>query len=306
MILLGSRALSLRAPQLLARKPLDFDFACTREEFDQWMEKNSYKVNPTKIYPEKNKMIVEGSTNCEFEIAGEQPSTQMLIDLVSQDPEAIDTPFGKVPSLDMLFTIKSSHKYLKNSPHFFKNFIDYHTMKAAGAQIRPEYQEWHSIREKETYNYSHPKLNVTKDNFFKDDAIEYKYDHDSIHESVKLYERPAYTYYLKDGEEVMTDMKKFFTVDHKYRIAGVIEESLTLSLERALVPHFDKWKSPMDAVRFAYSKVASSITSGKFREFAYMNGPEVLKVMSTRSHFYEKFLDDVKTGLVKPFTGSRY
>ncbi len=78
----------------------------------------SFKVKPTKVYPEgKNKMIVEGSTNCEFEIIKPDTSSYIMEELVAQDH--IETPFGMVPSLDMLFTIKSSHKYLKNSPIFF-------------------------------------------------------------------------------------------------------------------------------------------------------------------------------------------
>lgn len=303
MILMGSRALALRAPQLLGRKPLDFDWACSKEEFDQWMEQHSHKVNPTKVYPQKNKMIVEGSTNCEFEIAEPGSSTQMMIDLVEADRDTFDTAFGKVPSLDMLFTIKSSHKYLKNSPHFWKTLADYHIMKRAGAQIRPEFKEFFKIREKETYNYSHPKLNVTKDSFFKDDNIQYVYDHDSIHQSVARYEAPAYTFYLKDGAQVDCDKEKFFAIDEKYRLAGVVEEAAVLAIERSLVPHPGVW-SPEFAWRFALSKVCSSITSGWFRAYAYENAPQILKLYPTG--YWEKFQEDIKTGLVKPFTGSKY
>lgn len=303
MILLGSRALALRAPQLLGRKCLDFDWACSKEEFDQWMEQHSHKVKPTKVYPQKNKMIVEGSTNCEFEIAEPGSSTQMMIDLVEADSDTFDTSFGKVPSLDMLFTIKSTHKYLKNSPHFWKTLADYHIMKRAGAQIRPEYKDFFKFREKETYNYSHPKLNVTKDSFFKDDSIQYVYDHDSIHLSVARYEVPAYTFYLKDGAQVDCDKEKFFAIDEKYRLAGVVEEAAVLAIERSLVPHPGTW-SPEFAWRFALSKVCSSITSGWFRAYAYENAPQILKLYPTG--YWEKFQEDIKTGLVKPFTGSKY
>ena len=70
MILIGSRALSIRNKSLLRSYPKDFDFVCSKEEFDIWIDKNFSKVNPTKIYelPEYNKWIVEGSTNLEFEI----------------------------------------------------------------------------------------------------------------------------------------------------------------------------------------------------------------------------------------------
>lgn len=303
MILVGSRALALRAPHLLMRQCKDFDFVCTGDEFNQWIKTNSEKVGVKKVYPEKNKMIVEGSSNCEFEINAPGTSTEMLLDLVEGDSESIETSFGWVPTLDMLFTIKSSHKYLRNSPHFWKTLVDYHIMKRVGAKVRPEYQEFLKLREKETYNYAHPKLNVTKDNFFKDDGIDYKWDHDDIHKSVARGERPAYTYYLKDGEQVQCSKAKFFAVPQEVRLNGVVEEAAVLAIERSLVPHPGVW-SPEYAWKFALAKVCSSITSGWFREFAYENCLEILKQFPTG--YWEKFQDDIAKGLVKPYDGKRY
>jgi hypothetical protein len=311
MILVGSRALILRSPRdshgrpiLLMRKPLDFDFVCTKEEFDVWMEKNSAKVNPTKVYPEKNKMIVEGATNCEFEIVQPGTSSEMLVNLVTSDSDSMETPFGWVPSVDMLFTIKSSHKYLKNSPHFWKTLVDYHVMKRAGAKVRPEYEAFLKLREKETYNYAHPKLNQSKEGFFSDDGLNYVWDHDTIHESVARGERPAYTYYMKDGEAVMCDKNKFFNVcSQEVRLNGVIEEAAVLAIERSLVPHPNVW-TPEYAWKFALAKVCSSITSGWFRAFAYEHALEILKLYP--AGYWEKFQADCEAGKVKPFTGSKY
>lgn len=299
MILTGSRALLLRAAPLLQRKPLDFDFICTRQEFDGWLEKNREKVNAQKVYPEKNYMIVEGDVNCEFEIIGEQPSTEVLAKLIQEDKDTVETTFGLVPSLDMLFTIKSSHKYKKNSPHFWKTLMDYHIMRSAGAVIRPEWKEFYRMREKETYNYSHPNLNQSKENFFKDDGIKYVWDHDDIHKSVAVGERPAYTYYLKDGSPVQCDKSKFFALPHQTRINGIVEEAMVLAIERSLVPHPGTW-TPEYAWKFALMKVLSSITSGWFREFGYDNAPEVIK--NKPVGYWEKFQKDVECGRVKPFT----
>jgi len=303
MILVGSRALLLQAPKLLARKPKDFDFVCSKEEFDVWMEENSSKVHPTKIYPEKNKMIVEGATNCEFEIIQPGTSSEMMLNLVKDDPETLATPFGLVPNVDMLFTIKTSHRYLRNSPHFWKTVLDYHVMKRSGAVVRPEYRDFLKLREKETYNYAHPKLNQSKDGFFADDNIQYVYDHDTIHESVARGERPAYTYYMKDGEQVQCDKNKFFGLPMEVRMNGVVEEAAVLAIERSLVPHPGVW-TPEYAWKFALAKVCSSITSGWFREFGYENILEILKMYP--AGYWEKFQEDVKNGLVKPFTGTRY
>lgn len=298
MILIGSRALKLRAPHLLMRNPLDFDWVSSQDECESWIKNNSAKVNPTKIYSQKNKMIVEGETNCEFEIIKDESSSDLLNKIVSSDKDTIETSFGLIPSLDMLFTIKSSHKYLKNSPHFWKTLIDYHSMKLAGAKIRPEYESFLSLREKETYNYNHPKLNQTKQNFFSDDLISYKYDHDTIHQSVATFERPAYTFYIKEGEQVQCDKNKFFSLPLEYQLAGVVEEAAVLAIERSLVPHPGVW-SPEYAWKFALSKVCTSITSGWFRKFAFENCFQVLKLYP--NNYWEKFQKDVRNGLVKAY-----
>lgn len=303
MILVGSRALALRAPRLLTRKSKDFDWMCTEEEFDTWILANSTKVGAKKVYPEKNKMIVEGQSNCEFEIIKPGTSAKDFSFLVDADPDTIETSFGKIPNLDLLFTLKSSHKYLKNSPHFWKTVIDYHMMKRAGAVVRPEYRGFLRQREAETYTYKHPKLNVKKDDFFQDDGIQYVWDHDDIHKSVARGERPAYTYYMKDGEQVACDKQKFFALPQEVRLNGVVEEAAVLAIERSLVPHPGIW-TPEYAWKFALSKVCSSITSGWFREFGYEHLPEITRMYPTG--YWEKFQADVADGKVKPYDGKRY
>jgi hypothetical protein len=302
------RMLAMRVPQNLIRKSVDFDWVCTQEEFESWLEKNSEKVKPTKVYREESrsgshKMIVEGASNCEFEIIDPEKSSGILQKLVEGNSESLETPFGIVPTFDMLFTIKQSHRYLRNSPHFWKTLADWHLMRRMGATVRPEYQDFLKMREKETYWYKHPKLNVTKDNFFKDDMIEYVWDHDDIHKSVAVYDRPAYTYYLKDGAQVDCDKQKFFDAPRHIQLAGVVEEAAVLAVERSLVPHPGVW-TPEYAWKFALSKVCSSITSGWFRQFAYENAPEILKLYP--AGYWEKFQKDCDEGKVKAFTGSKY
>lgn len=304
MILIGSRALSLRVPQALLRAPLDFDFLCTQEEFDQWMKTTSYKVNPTKVYPlpEYNKMIVEGSTNCEFEIITPGNSSELIAQAVANDTDNIETPFGIVPSLDLLFTIKDSHKYKKfekSSSQFWKTTIDWHVMRQLGGKVRPEYEALLKLRKEETYTYKHPKLNVNKDAFFSGDGVIYTYDHDDLHNVVKLYDKPAYTYYLKDGEQILCDKEKFFSVSEDIRLAGGLEEMLTLSLERAKIP-YPNGMTDDQAFKFAAAKVCSTITSGFFRTYCHENIFNIIKLYEKTSKDYVlKFNTAVQEGQVK-------
>lgn len=300
LIMIGSRALCIRAPNLLTRKPKDFDFISSMEDFNTWLKTNKSKIEIKKVYEEKGKMIVEGDSNLEFEIIKENHSSQLFEKLVQEDKDTLETSFGLIPNLDILFTLKTSHRYLKNSPHVFKNLQDWHAMRAFGAKVRPEYQQFLKMREEETYaRQKHPSLTKqTKESFFSEEhGIIYLYDHDSLHESIKHLDMPAYKYYAKDGDPIKSDKAKFFALDEKIRLYGALEEASVLALERALIPHFEKWQSPKQAWLFAFSKVITSITSGWFRQWCYENAPMIIK--NYPQDFYEKFQQGLENGLVK-------
>lgn len=313
LALIGSRALKFRAPMILRRDPLDFDFIATEEAYEDFVKKNNDKIRPEEIYPMEGgqKMIVKGEKKegdeigviLEFEIAEKRESGAQFLKMVESDPLTLKTPFGSVPSLDLLFTLKKSHRYLKNSPHFGKNFNDYHAMKRIGASSE-KFTEWLKLREKETYaTQKHPKLNVKKEEFFANDQVNYVHDHDSIHVSVCHPDigKPAYQVYAEPGQEVKSSKKLFFEASDFVRMRGVVEESAVLAIERSLVPHPGKLE-PRHAWMFAFSKVATSITSGWFREWAYENGPVVLR--NYPEDFYDRFLEGVKNGIVKPFNAN--
>jgi len=308
MILIGSRALKLRCSQALLREPLDFDWICTQEEHDQWVKEHSHKVNPIKMYSiEANgttKHIVEGSPCLEFEIIKTGHSTELLKELVEKDPETMDAVmFGKIPSLDLLFTIKDSHKFKKfhiDDRIFWKTATDWHAMNRIGAKVREEHREFLSLREKETYTNSLPKLNMSKVNFFDEtqNGVHMTYQHDDIHCVICLYDRPAYTYYLKEGSEVLTDNKKFWECSEEIRLAGVMEEAMVLAIERSLVS-CPNVLMPDRAFRLALAKVASSITSGAFRSYAHLHLFEALKIYPR--DYWEKFQKAVENGIVRRY-----
>src|SRR6202044_290613 len=133
-------------------------------------------------------------------------------------------------------------KFDKSSSGFWKTANDFHLMKRLGAHIRPEYGEFYKLRQKESYAaQKHPKLNVGKDSFFKDDGIQYVHDHDSIHLSATKLDRPAYTFYVEDGAQINCSKEKFFAISQDIRLAGVVEEATTLAIERSKVPFGDTW-----------------------------------------------------------------
>lgn len=233
----------------------------------------------------------------EAEIAWSGSTAAELISIVEQDIDCtvrLNNIELLVPSVDMLYTIKMSHRFLKNSPHFYKTLRDIELLRKSH-EVSIVETEWFARREKETYNYEHPKLNVAKGDFFKGDGVIYTYDHDSIHEAVKLGERPAYTYFLEGEVKVSKD--KWDKLSNIIKIRAVLEECYVLALERAIIPFPDMNRNPRITFLMALEKVCTSITSGWFREYAYDN--YVFAVQMYSGDYVTKFEEAIKLGKVR-------
>lgn len=202
---------------------------------------------------------------------------------------------------DICLAIKMSHRFKKNNPFFRKTMhhIRFLRNKGYGLDNNPALTEIMLQRQKETLSYVHPNLNVSKDAFFKDDI--YTYDHDSIHEAVSLTGRPAYTFYLKDGSQVLTSKEKFMALPEEIKLAGVYEETCVLALERSQIPNDFKNVSSEHSFMMALEKVCTSITSGWFREYAWENYFKVVQMYKTLG--VNDYIDRYKKNqhLVKPF-----
>ena len=228
----------------------------------------------------------------EIEIVDDNEHSRQLYDIILNDKETIFEEQYGYASLDVIYLLKMSHRFKKNSPHFLKTMRDIHNLRKLGAKIREEHKEFFKIREKLTYNYSHPKLNKSKKDFFND-KIKYIYDHDSIHESVKIDVLPAYQYFKKEGQEVFCDMKKFESLPQRVKLNAVYEESCVLALERSIIPYNTDYKK---AFLKSLEKVCTSITSGKFREFAWENYYSVVDMYTPET--FDNFFMHLKQGKI--------
>jgi len=341
MLLIGSRALVANNPELEGvRRTVDWDFICTIEQFTAWHKANKDKLQfavPTqggKYYHARDK----DGMNYEFELAWEGTSALKLLEVYEATAKDHETR----PAInDDLLLIKLSHRYKRNSPHFLKTMSDIKFLREKLGEywLRVWFEqnaanvELLKLREKESYDYAHPKLNVSSKDFFNGDGVNYVYDHDSIHLAVALDSyvewgqpcpdgrvgclvahgkrifSPAYTKYMKDGSEVMTSKEKFMSVDEKVRLYGVYEESCVLALERSQIPHgLGKEGGPSARWSFemALMKVCTSITSGWFREYAWENYQKVLDLYNElgENDYIERF--NKNQHLLKPYTGETY
>jgi hypothetical protein len=301
MILIGSVAASFCMPADL-RETIDTDLVGTYDECCAYIKKQKayikayYPINSGKSYAIKfNTGVIE-----EIEIAWENSRAAKFLEFMETQPRlawGMEQPSIGIPELDVLYLLKMSHRYLKDSPHFLKTMKDIHTMRKHGAKIRPEHQAFYEERMRDTYVYAHPKLNVDKSAFFDNEAtgVFQKYDHDSIHEAVKHYPQPAYNYFKKSDEDVLCSKDMFYNLPEEMKLCAVLEEAYVLALERSLIP-FPSGKTPKEAFDMALMKVCTSITSGWFREYAWENYHKVQEFYN--ENYVQKFEDGVRSGVV--------
>lgn len=263
MIIVGSQAL-IRAIGPV-RRPVDIDMFGREIEARKFMAMGLGQ-SVKDMREEPNKIILFGDKGAILEVELTDHSTNKEI----HNRMVLESKDSRHASLDWLYFLKMSHRYKKDSSHFLKTMQDIHLMRMAGAKMPEGSEELFALREKETYTNKLPDLTVDKDKFFKKTEDFYVYDHDTIHEAVAIFDKPAYTHYVADGEQVKCDRAKFDALPHEMKLAGVVEESYVLALERAIIPHGNK-VPPKVAFDTALEKVCTSITSGWFREFAWEN-----------------------------------
>jgi hypothetical protein len=306
MLIIGSQAAKHWGILQEGLEPRDTDIICTFEEFQKESARIKEEEGIIRCVPLNNKKFHirnKAGWNYEFEIAWPGSSGA---DLLERYPDYTHA------APETLLALKLSHRYLKDSPHFLKTMRSIQHFRALGIELSPFSQEWLPKREAETYVYNHPKLNVSKGEFFNGDGVNYVYDHDSIHETVALLAdnygeapRPAYTYYMQDGAQVMTSKEKFFAVPEQIRLYGVYEESCVLALERSQIP-FNFEPNPRYSFELALMKVCTSITSGWFREYAWENYDKVLDLYNAlgEDDYIKRFKR--KQHLLKPFKEGVY
>ncbi len=290
MLIVGSEALKQHID--INRIPRDIDIIGTYDEVSDYVNTIVGGLKEARPFAKGKKYLFrKGDTIVEAEIAWPGSLAEEFLNL-SHDGRYFRPGYA---TLIQLYTLKLSHRYLRNSPHFRKTMQDIQLMRDAGAEIQFHMLDWFRRRELETYDYGHPSLNVKKGDFFKGDGIDYVYDHDSIHKAMKHQEFPAYTYF-KSGE-VKVSKAMFDNMDYKLQLNSVLEESYVLALERSQIPYPDT--APKRSFLIALEKVCTSITSGWWREFAWEHYDDVLKMYNEK--YVSKFWNGVRDGIVKEY-----
>lgn len=297
LVLLGSHALNHYTH---ARTPIDMDLLGTYDDCRDYIKQIGKTERILSDYPDSggDKIVVKTDKNIyEFEVAWPDSNAEGLLNIIENDQYTRVNDGLMIPTHHVLYMLKMSHRYKKDSPHFLKTMRDIQLLREFGAKIPEKHIEWFKERERLTYLNTLPKLNQSKKSFFNE-TVPYTYDHDTLHLAVMFKDRPAYTFFKEDQSEVMVSKKMFFNLPREIQLLSVVEEAMVLAIERALVP-FPEGMNPKQAFDFALAKVCTSISSGWWREFAYDNYDSVQEMYDPT--YFERFNSALSKGVVMPY-----
>ena len=296
MLITGSCAIKYWFP--VFRETKDIDYLCTRDEYETFIKANKKNIILIKGGKKKHKTVytvyMNGSSPIEFDVGENENSTEQFLNYYGN----LEENYISITP-DYIYAMKMSHRFKKNSPHFNKTMDDITFLRLKGCSIPKCLQEWFRLREKETYDYGHPKLAQSKGDFFDPNiGVKYVYDHDSIHESIKFFDRPAFELIKEDKADVFCSKTKFLSLPYELQLATVQEETYVLSLERNQIPN-NFTPDPKKSFLMSLEKVCTSIASGWWREFAWENYYEVVEKYDR--NYIDKFKIGLANGVVKDY-----
>lgn len=308
-MIIGSHALREYGIKTIGRTPKDLDVILLPQELEDYKKSLKEKLVYSKETRWGETLFIQGTDPVEVEIARPGSSAEELVDIIDQNSLSIrcrmGLPWGSnfrnvsyVASPDVILALKLTHRYLKNSPHFYKTMDDIRLLRRLGYKVPECLAEWVKKREAETLDYKHPVLDQSKNNFFGGDGVNYVYDHDSIHEAVKIFDVPAFQKIKIDAADVLCSKEKFEQQSMFVRIATVLEEAYVLALERHQIPNNFK-PDPRKSFDIAMVKICTSIASGWWREFAWENFETIEKFYD--SIYINKFWHAQLTGMLLPY-----
>lgn len=287
------------------RKANDIDIVGTYEDINKFIKKLKDARMLKACYPMSEGKKIFISTEkfiIEAEVAWEDSTAKSLLKIIEETHENTGNLFDMedvmIPPTSVLYMLKMSHRYRKDSPHFLKTMEDIHYLRNEMFAVIPkDHAWWYFAREKETYQNELPKLNVSKKEFFNNSTSIYTLDHDDIHMAIKLLNRPAYEYFKPDENEVYCSKDMFFKLPYRTQLLAGYEEACVLSIERSIHPYPDvkrKW-----AFDTALMKLCTSISSGWFREFCWENYYQIQDLYDVE--YVDRFYEELYNGNIKNF-----
>jgi hypothetical protein len=172
-----------------------------------------------------------------------------------------------------LYTLKAAH--FKFDVHWEKTASDIIFFQREGVKLDEALYKLAFADFKALYGKRWASLKGKDSKTFFEDAVKRKYVHDSLHETVKYYERPLYESILT-GEGVQCSKEKFEALSHEDQLKLAKEEIFVTGLERNLIPTDFKF-SANRAYWLSLKKFIISMSSSWMSKFLIDNFSKLAK-----------------------------
>ena len=149
MLMIGTVAQNLVVGSEYKRQPNDVDILAYKESIDVFLERKKDDIKATKVIGKSIVVQVNNGALIEFTVADKGTSNDDILKLSGARASA---------DINTLLMLKLSHRYLRNSPHFYKTMRDIRLLREHGAVLTPVLKKILRKREKETYVYAHPSI----------------------------------------------------------------------------------------------------------------------------------------------------
>lgn len=183
----------------------------------------------------------------------------------------------------VLYTLKVSHAYW--DIHWDKTMFDIWQFQRRGVMLDQDLHDqlvemWRDI-------HGNKKVNLSKsaDTFWRD-AVKRRYDHEWLHEQVKFYDRPLHEGLHPDYSSILIDRTRFEALPFYLQLKTVMEEVLTVAIERADLGVECNMPQRLMAVKRAHKKLCISMTKGWFAQFCVVNAH---RLVGDRSYWLDHF-----------------
>lgn len=299
MLYIGSTATKFRSPK-------DVDILSTTAEFEKF--KSLYNIKDEKFH------IVHYSFRLnnkwfEVEICDEGTS--------GFDYQTIMNSFDKIKleeipcsTNEIMLSIKKSH--IHYPVKFYKNILDYNALliKCNNTDIYKNITAKRNIETKERLgDLKTPKLSKSSKKFFSQSHKFFKsyFIHDNIHHVMAHLDKPLYEYMQPDPNAAFCSKAMWDAFPEDWKDKCVLEEAYVIALERKLIPNVfggEKYVSPQDAIQWSLMRIATTLCSGWFRQWACDNWVRI--VSKVDSNYFDKFLSAIDDGKIQMSSGVNY
>jgi hypothetical protein len=181
---------------------------------------------------------------------------------------------------DLLYTIKVSHAAW--DINWVKHTKDIHFLQEKGCKLNKELYDLLVSAWTRVHGKKHFSFNKEHKELFKD-SVNRAYNHDDLHEILKLNDVPLYKKILKDNNKALCSYEKFTHLSDKEQFELALEEVVVVAYERYVLPGRLPFKQ---AVPKALQDLITRMTRGWYNLLLIQNSSRIIHMNESYFNYF--------------------